>query len=201
MGMRINTKDLIAGGILLLVALIGLWLNQDHSLGTARRMGPGYMPMLAFSILAGLGAIVFVLGLFNGPDPLDEWTRLEILAVPFGIVAFFVVYLVVQATGLTSGWYPLGFGMLAGTLALSVAPGWRPLGLVHAGMAVFALMLDQFGLMLSIAATVAVASLAEPHHRPKGVILMILFLCVLCYAVFIYELDIRVPVWPVFLTR
>jgi hypothetical protein len=157
--------------------------------------------MLAFSILAGLGAIVFVLGLFNGPDPLDEWTRLEILAVPFGIVAFFVVYLVVQATGLTSGWYPLGFGMLAGTLALSVAPGWRPLGLVHAGMAVFALMLDQFGLMLSIAATVAVASLAEPHHRPKGVILMILFLCVLCYAVFIYELDIRVPVWPVFLTR
>jgi hypothetical protein len=26
----------------------------------------------------------------------------------------------------------------------------------------------------------------------------VVFLCVLCWAVFIYELDIRVPVWPQF---
>jgi vacuolar-type H+-ATPase subunit I/STV1 len=198
--MRINTKDLISGGIILLVALVGLWLNQDHSLGTARRMGPGYMPMLALSLLGALGAVVFVLGLFSGPDPLSAWTRLDVIAVPFGVAAFFIGYFVAGALGST-GWYTLGFALLAGTLALSVSPGWRPLGLVHAGMALFGLMLEPFGLMLSIAVAVAVSSLAEPHHRPKGVLLMILFLCVLCYAVFIYELDIRVPVWPVFLTQ
>jgi vacuolar-type H+-ATPase subunit I/STV1 len=198
--MRLNAKDLISGGLLLLLALIGLWLNLDHTLGSARRMGPGYMPMLAFALLAFLGGFVIIAGLFNGPDPLDKWSRLEVLAVPLGIVAFFIGYFIAEAVGFTS-WYPLGWGALAGCLAISVAPGWRPLGLVHAGLAVFGLMLEQFGLMLSIAACVAVASLAEPHHRVKGVVGMILFLCALCWLVFIVELDIRVPVWPVFLTQ
>lgn len=196
--MKLNTKDLIGGGMLLALALIGLWLNQDHNLGTARRMGPGYMPMLAFWLLAGLGAFVMVAGLFNGPDPLAKWTKLEIMAVPFALVTVLVVYPVAVALGVP-GWYPLGLALLAGCLAVSVAPGWRPIGLVHAGMAVFGLMLEQFGLMVSIIATVAVASLAEPTHRVKGVLGMILFLCVLCWWVFIRELDIRVPLWPVFL--
>lgn len=196
--MKLNTKDLIGGGMLLALALIGLWLNQDHNLGTARRMGPGYMPMLAFWLLAGLGAFVMVAGLFNGPDPLDKWTKLEIMAVPFALVTVLVVYPVAVALGVP-GWYPLGFALLAGCLAVSVAPGWRPIGLVHAGMAVFGLMLENFGLMASIIATVAVASFAEPTHRVKGVLGMILFLCVLCWWVFIRELDIRVPLWPVFL--
>jgi hypothetical protein len=199
--MKLNTKDLIAGGIFILLALIGYWLNLDHTLGTARRMGPGYMPMLSFWLLGGIGVIVFATGLFSGPDPLGEWTKLEVLAVPLSIATVFVVYIAVAQSGLASGWYPLGWAMLAGCLALSVAPGWRPLGLVHAGMAVFGLMLEQFGLMLAIIGAVVVASLAETHHTVKGVIGMCIFLCVLCWLVFIYELDIRVPVWPVFLTQ
>jgi hypothetical protein len=199
--MKLNTKNLISGGIFILVAVIGLWLNQDHTLGTARRMGPGYMPMLSFWLLAFLGAVVFLGGLFNGPDPLDKWTKLEVLAVPLAIACFFAGYFIAGASGLASGWYPLGWGALAGCLALSIAPGWRPIGLVHAGMAVFALMLEQFGLMLAIACCVAVAAFADTQHRLKGVLGMILFLCVLCWLVFIKELDIRVPVWPVFLTQ
>lgn len=198
--MKLNTKDLIGGGILLLLALIGLWLNQDHNLGTARRMGPGYMPMLTFWLLAGLGAFVVVAGLFNGPDPLDDWTRLEILAVPFALIAGFVVYYVSRGAG-APGWYPLGLALLAGCLAISVAPGWRPIGLVHGGMAVFGLMLEQLGLMAAIVGAVFVAVFAEPLHRPKGVLGLMLFLCVLCWWVFIRELDIRVPLWPVFLTQ
>jgi hypothetical protein len=198
--MKLNTKNLISGGLLVLIAVVGLWLNQDHNLGTARRMGPGYMPMLTFWLLAGLGALVVVGALFNGPDPLDDWTKLEILAVPFALVAGFVVFFIARSVGFV-GWYPLGFGLLGACLAISVAPGWRPIGLVHAGMAVFGLMLDQFGLMISIVCAVVVATLAEPTHRPKGVLGLVIFLCVLCWWVFIRELDIRVPVWPVFLTQ
>jgi hypothetical protein len=200
--MRINTKDVISGAIIILVAAIGLWLNMDHTLGNARRMGPGYMPMLTFYLLLGLGGIVVLLGLFNGPDPLEKWTRLDIIAVPFAILAFFVVYYLINASGVVTGnYYTLGFAALAGTLALTASPGWRPIGFVHAGMAIFALMLDQFGLMASLVATIAVASLADRDHRPVGVIGMIIFLCLLCYWVFIWELDIRVPVWPVFLMQ
>ncbi len=199
--MKVNTKDVLSGALVILVAVIGLWLNTEHTLGSARRMGPGYMPMLSFSLLGGLGVIVLLLGLFNGPDPLERWTKLEIYAVPLAIVAFFIGYFAADASGLFTGYYPLGVGALLGCLVLSIAPGWRPLGFVHAGMAVFALMLEQFGLMASIAATVIVASLGDPTHRPKGVIAMVIFLCVLCWLVFIRELDIRVPLWPVFLTQ
>lgn len=198
--MKLNTKDLLAGGIFILIAVVALWLNTDHTLGTARRMGPGYMPMLTFIVLGGLGIVVVLTGLFSGPDPLDTWTRLDVLAVPFGVVAFFVAYFVAEAVGF-GGWYPLGWACFAGCLALSVAPGWRPVGLVHAGLAVFGLMLEHLGLMASVVGAVTVASFADPYHRPKGVLAMILFLCVLCYLIFIYYLDIRVSVWPVFLTR
>jgi hypothetical protein len=198
--MKLNTKDLIAGGLLLALAITGYILNLDHTLGSARRMGPGYMPMLTFWLLGGLGTAVMVLGLFNGPDPLDKWTTLEILAIPFACIAFVIAYYI--TTFFTnSNWYPLGFGCFASMLALSVAPGWRPLGLVHAGLAVFGLMLEQFGLMASLAVCIVVAALAEPKNTVKGVTGMVLFLCVLCWWVFIRELDIRVALWPVFLTQ
>jgi hypothetical protein len=198
--MKLNTKDLIGGGMLLALALIGLWLNQDHTLGSARRMGPGYMPMLALGLLAALGAFVMVAGLFNGPDPLAKWTKLEIMAVPLSIAVCFVVYPIAVLVGF-SGWYPLGIALTAGCVALSVAPGWRPLGLVHAGMGVFGLLLEQFGLMAAMTGCIAIAALAEPLNRLKGVIGMIVFLCVLCWFVFIWYLEIRVPLWPVFLTQ
>lgn len=195
--MKLNAKDLIGGGLLLAFAVAGYILNLDHTLGSARRMGPGYMPMLTFWLLGGIAITVMLIGLFNGPDPLDRWTRLEILAIPFCAVAFLVVYVVAERIGAT-GWYPLGFACLGAMLAISVAPGWRPIGLVHAGLATFGLALEQFGLMVAIAACTLVASLADTQHRPKGVIGMIIFLCVLCWWVFIYELDIRVPLWPVY---
>jgi hypothetical protein len=198
--MKLNTKDLIGGGLLLLFAIIGLWLNLDHTLGSARRMGPGYMPMLSFMLLAALAGFVILAGLFNGPDPLAEWTKLEVLAVPLGVVAFFIGYFVAGLVGF-GGWYPLGIGCFTGTLAFSIAPGWRPLGLVHAGLAMFGLLLEVFGLMAAMTACILIAALAEPRNSVKGVLGMVLFLCVLCWAVFIHYLEIRVPLWPVYLTR
>ncbi|HEY4254150.1 MAG TPA: hypothetical protein VGM87_23285 [Roseomonas sp.] len=198
--MKINTKDLLSGVILVTLAVVGLWLNQEHALGTARRMGPGYMPQLTFYILAVLGLAVLLIALFSGPNPLEEWTKLEVLAVPLAIAAFFISYFVLDATKIFTGnYYELGLAMFISCLVLAVAKGWRPLGLVHAGFTLFGLMLEQFGLMLALVGCIVVASLADTDHRPKGVIGMIVFLCALCWWVFIKELDIRVPVWPQFL--
>ncbi|WP_203073589.1 tripartite tricarboxylate transporter TctB family protein [Falsiroseomonas ponticola] len=147
--MKINAKDVASGALLIAIAVAGLWLNQDHTLGTARRMGPGYMPMMTFWLQMGLGAIVLVMGLFNGPDKLDRWA-------------------------------------------------WRELTLILASLCVFALLLEQGGLFLAIAATVAVAALGDRTHRPLGVLGLIVFLMALCWFVFIRELDIRVNLWPSF---
>jgi putative Mn2+ efflux pump MntP len=40
-----------------------LWLSRDYPIGTALRMGTGYVPRLLCWILLGLGAIVLVQGL------------------------------------------------------------------------------------------------------------------------------------------
>ena len=198
--MKINTRDLLSGIILVLFAVVGYWLNQAHALGTPRRMGPGYMPMLTFVILMGIGSVVCLLALFSGPNPLDKWTKGEILSVPAAGVAFFATYFIVDSLNIFQGnYYVLGLAIFIGCLVLSAPPGWRALGLVHAGFALFGLLLEQGGLMLALAGCIVVAALADPDHRPKGVVGMVIFLCVLCWWVFIQELNIRVNVWPQFL--
>ena len=198
--MKLNTKDLISAAILIGFAVVGLWLNMDHTLGSARRMGPGYMPMLAFWILLGLGAIVLLLGLFNGPDPIAKWTGPEIGFLVAGAVVGTGAGLVAAQMGgwPASGWNPLGIGLFVGCMVVSVVKSWRPLFLISAAFSLFGLLLETMGLMATIAITVVLSAFADETHKPVGVAGLVVFLCALCYAVFIYELDIRVPVWPVF---
>ncbi|MBR0683645.1 hypothetical protein GXW74_24405 [Roseomonas eburnea] len=198
--MKLNTKDLISAALLIGFAVVALWLNTDHTLGTARRMGPGYMPMLAFWLLLGLGVIVLLLGLVNGPDPIERWTGAEIGFLLAGAVAGVAAGM--AAAGMSgwvaAGWNPLGIGLFVGCMVVSVVKSWRPLFLISAAFSLFGLILEPLGLMLAIGLSVILSAFADETHTPKGVAGLVVFLCALCWAVFIYELDIRVPVWPQF---
>lgn len=145
--MSVNARDVTAGGLLLALALLGLWLNQAHGLGSARRMGPGYMPMLVFVVQAALGVLILGAGLFSGPGRLEPW------------------------------------------------PG-RELAVILASLCVFALLLEGGGLLLAVAAAVAVSAFADRTQRPLGVLGLMLALMALCWWVFVRQLSLRVPVWP-----
>ncbi|HYZ61382.1 MAG TPA: hypothetical protein VE650_02930 [Acetobacteraceae bacterium] len=198
--MKIGAKNIASGVFFILVALAGLYLNQDHALGTARRMGPGYMPMLVFWIQIGLGALVLANGLFGGPDPMEKWTGVESVTFAAAIAVGVVVGYLAPALGpyFAQTYAGVGLGALAGFLVLAWAAGWRMIALVLAAMCVFALLLEKAGLMVAIVGTIALAALADPDHRarPLGVVGVTVFLLGLCWWVFIRELDIRVPVWP-----
>ena len=56
-------KDVLAGLLFSGVAVFGLWLSRDYPIGTALRMGTGYVPRLLCWVLFGLGAIVLLQGL------------------------------------------------------------------------------------------------------------------------------------------
>jgi hypothetical protein len=198
---RLNAKDLASALLLISFAIVGFWINaEDHAIGTARRMGPGYMPMLAFGILGALAAATFLLGLFNGPDALQRWTRAEMLAVLAGLaIAIGFTWILSLQNGLISrNWYPLGLGMFAGCLAMAVAPRWRKLGLIVAGLILFGLVLELGGLFLAIALCIGLAATADETQTVKGAVGLIPFQIALCWFVFIYELDIRVHIWPQF---
>jgi hypothetical protein len=198
--MKLNARDVAASVFFILVAVVGLWLNQDHALGSARRMGPGYMPMLTFWVLMGLAAFVLLLSLFSGPDPLQKWTGLETVTLALGIAAGVVVWMLSPLLGpyFSQTYNGVGLGMLAGFLVVTWAMGWRLIGYICAAMCVFGLMLEKGGLMLSIIGLVGVSALAEPGHRerPLGALGVVVFLLALCWWVFIKQLDIRVQVFP-----
>ena len=198
--MKINAKDLAASLFLMAVAVVGLWLNQDHALGSARRMGPGYMPMLVFWLEIFLAGMVLVLAFFNGPDPLVKWTGADIASVALGVAIGTVVWKLSPMLGtyFSQTYNGVGVGMLAGFLVITWATRWRLIGYICAAMCIFALLLEKGGLMLALIGTILAGVLAEPDHRkePIGVLGITVFLLALCWWVFIKQLDIRVQVFP-----
>jgi hypothetical protein len=77
--------DVLAGLLFIGLALFGLWLSRDYPIGTALRMGTGYVPRLLCWILLALGAVVLVQGLREA-----QGTRLS-------------------SSGEASGWRPVVF--------------------------------------------------------------------------------------------
>ena len=201
--MKINERDVASGILLVLVAAIGAYLNMDHALGSARRMGPGYMPLLVFALQGAIGALVLLIGLFNGPDPLEKWTGVDSKSLAAAFIGGIIAWQIVARVGgefFASGYNGMGFGMLIGFFIMCWAEGWRLMGFVCASLCVFALLLEKGGLVLSTVGTVVVASLADTQHhkKPLGVAGLTIFLVALCWWIFIKQLDIRVAVWPQF---
>lgn len=198
MQLKINGKDLASGIFLVLVAVVGLYLNQDHSLGSARRMGPGYMPMMVFYIQAGLGALVVLASLFSGPDPLEKWTGMDVGSLVGGIVAGVIAWKIAPSIwGFFGQTYnAVGVGLAVGFFVMAISAGWKLLAIICASICLFGLILEKGGFFASLTALILISCIAEHTHTKKGVLGLLVFLLVLCWWVFINQLDIRVNLWP-----
>jgi len=137
--------DVLSGLLFIAIAAFGLWLSRDYPVGTALRMGTGYIPRLLCWILLGLGAIVLAQGMRQPSPPLRTspagWRA--VISVTLGILAF---ALSIERLGLVIAIVLLtGIGALA-TRAL------RPLETAIAALALIALSwaIFIFGLGLTI---------------------------------------------------
>jgi hypothetical protein len=61
----LRRKDVLSGLLFVGVAACGLWVSQNYPVGTASRMGTGYMPRLLLWVLLGLGGLILVSGLLK----------------------------------------------------------------------------------------------------------------------------------------
>lgn len=75
---------------------------------------------------------------------------------------------------------------------------WRILGLILGAVLVFSLLLEYLGLMLSLAAMIAIAAVADRTSRVKETVAMIVVLDLIAYVAFVYAIGMNVAVWPVF---
>lgn len=94
MRLPVDQRDLLSGLALLLVGGLFLWLAHDLRIGSARRMGPGYFPMVLSYVLLGLGGILTVSSLrAAAPLPSAEWRSAIAVLVAIAAFAFGLAYL------------------------------------------------------------------------------------------------------------
>ncbi|MBX9827544.1 MAG: tripartite tricarboxylate transporter TctB family protein [Xanthobacteraceae bacterium] len=137
--------DVLSGLLFIAVAALGLWISRDYPVGTALRMGTGYVPRLLCWMLMGLGAIVLVQGLREKAPPVRPSVAglRATLAVTLAIVAF---ALSIERLGLV-----LAIVLLTGIGALATR-ALRPLETAIAALVLIALSWGIFiaGLGLTI---------------------------------------------------
>jgi putative tricarboxylic transport membrane protein len=107
-------QDVLAGLMFIGFAILGLWLSRNYPIGTAVRMGTGYVPRLLCWILLLLGAVVLVMGL-RAADAEDGQPGLRwrpIVLIPAALVAF---ALTIERLGIViAGLLLIGIGALGG---------------------------------------------------------------------------------------
>src|SRR5437868_5195648 len=131
-------KDVLAGLLFVAVALLGLWMSRDYPIGTALRMGTGYVPRLLCWILMGLGAAILVQGLREKDTPPER-----------------------------TSWRQL-----------------MPIVVVTTSLVVFALAIEQLGLVLSILLLVGIGAVAARDIKIWEILVAAVVLIALSYAIF-----------------
>jgi prepilin signal peptidase PulO-like enzyme (type II secretory pathway) len=100
---RGNQPDLLAGVIFIVIGALGLWAGRELRTGSAAMMGPGYLPLIACSLILLIGLAVTVMGLMRSREALGT-IRLRPLVVILIAVA--------------------GFAYAAGSLGFMIASAW-----------------------------------------------------------------------------
>ncbi|WP_457093776.1 tripartite tricarboxylate transporter TctB family protein [Microvirga sp. P5_D2] len=88
-------KELWLGVIYFAFGALGLWFSLEYPMGTAARMGPGYLPALISGLLLLFGAISFTRAVRLHGEPISKITLRPLICILGGVLLF--AYLVERA--------------------------------------------------------------------------------------------------------
>ena len=136
-----NVRDLLAGCMFLMFGLAFLYVAQDYQLGSARRMGPAYFPVVLSLILIGIGLATVGRAFVVAGPPIRDVAAKALALVTAAVMLF---GLVVQGAGL---------GVATAALVLVSAPASRssrlvPTLVLAAALAMFCVLVFIAGLGL-----------------------------------------------------
>lgn len=111
------------------------------------------------------------------------------------------------------GYFPFGLGIILAVLGVIVfvtsfvrhctdgdpigAIPWRPLLCVVGAIVFFAIALPRLGFVITFPLMIVLTSFATTEFTWKGALLTALVLTVASYLIFIFGLQLNIPVWPV----
>jgi hypothetical protein len=141
-GFRIN-QDFVSGLMFLGFGIAGLWFARDYPMGSALRMGPGYVPRLLCWGLVVLGVVIALRAAITAGERIERWHWRPLAIVSIAVLSFALL--------LEPG------GLLVATLAIVVigafgGPQFRLVEalILAAGLAAGAVALFVYGLKLSL---------------------------------------------------
>jgi lysylphosphatidylglycerol synthetase-like protein (DUF2156 family) len=144
LGIR-SQKDFYSGLLFIAFGAAFMWIAQDYGFGTARRMGPGYFPVILSGILMLIGLIVAIRGLAVSEEPMRGFTLrgLVLVIISTSLFAFLV----------------RGGGLAIATLVLVAVSAvasrrfhWKPTAMVAVGLTIFCVIVFIYGLGLPMPA-------------------------------------------------
>ena len=93
-------KDVLSGLMFIAIALFALWVSRDYPIGTALRMGTGYVPRLLCWTLFALGAVILIQGLRHMPPDEDDNAESGWRPLLFVTLSLIVFGLTIERLGL-----------------------------------------------------------------------------------------------------
>lgn len=141
-----NRKDVLAGGIVVLVGVLCTLEALSYSMGTATSMGPGYFPFLLGILLVVLGIAVAVIDaraiVRDEGEPFTvSWRAL--VALPASILVFAAI---IERFGLAPATF---LAVLVSTLADKTSPLWRGV-MLSAAVTALCVLIFRFGLGMQV---------------------------------------------------
>jgi hypothetical protein len=89
---RLVSKDFWSGLMFAGFGILALTLGSNLAVGTAVRMGPGYVPRMLSYILIALGIVILVRAIIAPDDPIERFRWKPITMITIGIVAFALLF-------------------------------------------------------------------------------------------------------------
>jgi hypothetical protein len=110
------------------------------------------------------------------------------------------------------GYFPFGLGLILAVLGAIVAFNglhadnaddepiwripWRALVCISGAIVLFAFLLPRLGFLISFPLMIVVTAYASTEFKWHEAVLNSLALLALCWALFIFGLDLQIPLWP-----
>lgn len=146
----------------------------------------------------------------------DFWSGLMFIAVGVGFAWGATSYTFGSSARPGPGYFPFGLGVLMAILGAMVlfkaltfeveggdkiGPwAWKPLGMITLTVAIFGWTLPHIGMFIALPILVVVAAMAGDEFHWKDVIINSIVLTVGSWVIFIYGLNLTIPLWPAFIT-
>jgi hypothetical protein len=145
----------------------------------------------------------------------DFWSGLMFIAVGLGFAWGATAYSFGSSARPGPGYFPFGLGILLAVMgglvtfkAMTIASeggdrignvAWRPLLLIVGSVALFGLMLPRLGLFVSLPILIVVSAMAGDEFRWVSAVVSAVVLTVFSWVVFIWGLNLTIPLWPTFM--